>query len=109
MLHLSAAYLVIPFALLAVMMLVAAHYWRNARQARAEVAELQAAQALFQSLLDSSPNPVLVVSHEHRILKVSEPYAMLCGVSTDDLVGKPLVHSHTTSRFRDLGGLLELT
>lgn len=109
MLHLSAAYFVTPLALLAAMMLVVARCWRNARQVSAEVAELKSEQAIFQSLLDSSPNPVLVVSHEHRILKVSEPYAKLCDVSTEDLVGKPLVHSHTTSRFRDLGGLLELT
>ncbi|ABF12583.1 hybrid sensor histidine kinase/response regulator [Cupriavidus metallidurans] len=109
MLHLSAAYFVTPFALLAAMMLVVARCWRNARQASAKMAELKAERTLFQSLLDSSPNAVLVVSHEHRILKVSEPYARLCGVSTEDLIGKPLVHSHTTSRFLDLGGLLELT
>ncbi|WP_317915187.1 ATP-binding protein [Cupriavidus sp. TKC] len=110
MLSQVAAYSATLFALFAAAAIgVASYYWRVARPAQAETSALKAECSLLQSLLDSSPNPVLVVNHEHCVVKANSSYVNLSGISIGDLVGRPLAHGHSIGRFRDLGAQLELT
>lgn len=68
-----------------------------ADQVQSQMATLTAHGRFLQSLLDSAPNPMLLVGDDHRIVLANAAYARLLGMQRTDVVGKPC---HAVSRGR---------
>jgi PAS domain S-box-containing protein len=71
---------------------------RMAEQVQSQVATLSAHGRFLQSLLDTAPNPMLLVGDDHRIAMANEAYARLVGLDRADVIGRTC---YATSRGRN--------
>lgn len=70
---------------------------RMAEQVQSQMAAQAAHGRFLQSLLDSAPNPMLLVHDDHRIALANIAYARMLGVERGELIGKKC---HAVSRAR---------